>query len=296
MAQKAVVFILLGQSNAVGHGVPMAESDIISAPLQNVFGLSRTENQTLEPHTLVWSGYTSRGMNLGEEQDDTYSVANCLARLWQTHIDKGNRYQLPDLHIIQIAIGAQGVTEGFMWHPKREQKLIPGKLGTVDISLFPFTKQILSGVKSSLFVLGKTCETVMLHWRGGEEDMLVEEAARRKNLKGDYFELFEGFYQALGARVPTVLHKLVCKDRCFAIDPTGSAYAGLNDINEVFAQLCADYENMSLFDPALAPGYIADVPGNGIFLDDAVHYTPKVNAWVAERILDTYLTNRQSVT
>ena len=78
-AKKAAVFILLGQSNAVGHGVPMDERDKIHTPLKNVFGLSRETNQSFENKALTWSGYTSNGMNLAEEQDHTYSVANCLA-------------------------------------------------------------------------------------------------------------------------------------------------------------------------------------------------------------------------
>ena len=79
--REAAVFILLGQSNAVGHGVPMDEADKIKEPLRNVFGLSRVHNQSYCNDKLIWSGYTSGGMNLAEEQDDTYSVANCLARL-----------------------------------------------------------------------------------------------------------------------------------------------------------------------------------------------------------------------
>ena len=86
---KACVFILLGQSNAVGHKVPMEEKDKICEPLKNVFGLKRDDNQTFDNNELFWSGYTSDGMNLAEEQDHTYSVANCLAGLWQDEIDSG---------------------------------------------------------------------------------------------------------------------------------------------------------------------------------------------------------------
>ena len=94
---KATVFILLGQSNAVGHGIPMREEDKIIEPMENVFGLSRDFNQSFENTELKWSGYTSFGMNLAEEQDNTYSLANCLAKLWQDEIDKGNKRNLPDL-------------------------------------------------------------------------------------------------------------------------------------------------------------------------------------------------------
>lgn len=68
---KVAVFILLGQSNAVGHGIPMHEKDIIKKPLKNVFGLARRDNQSYDYDNLYWSGYTSFGMNLAEEQDNT---------------------------------------------------------------------------------------------------------------------------------------------------------------------------------------------------------------------------------
>ena len=73
--KKAAVFILLGQSNAVGHGIPMREEEAVRTPLKNVFGLHREENQSLHNTALHWRGYTSAGMNLAEQQDDTWSVA-----------------------------------------------------------------------------------------------------------------------------------------------------------------------------------------------------------------------------
>ena len=54
--KKAAVFVLLGQSNAVGHGIPMAEKDIIKLPLKNVFGLARNDNQSYDKDKLYWSG------------------------------------------------------------------------------------------------------------------------------------------------------------------------------------------------------------------------------------------------
>lgn len=137
------MFVLLGQSNAVGHNLPMRKCDVIATPLKNVFGLNRQNNQSFDNLQLRWTGYTSFGTNLTEEQDNTYSVANCLAKLWQEHIDNGNKSNLPNLYIVQIAVGAQGVSDGFMWNPSKKQTLVAGKLGKVDISLFSFTKHIL---------------------------------------------------------------------------------------------------------------------------------------------------------
>ena len=168
MQNKAAVFILLGQSNAVGHGVPMENKDKICNPLKNVFGLKREYNQAFEISDLFWNGYTSDGMNLAEEQDYTWSVANCLAQLWQKELDSGKN--LSDLYIIHIAIGAQGITDGYMRNPLYEKRLVPGKLGEVELFLYSFTAHILSLVNKSLIGIGKTPEIMGIHWRGGEND------------------------------------------------------------------------------------------------------------------------------
>lgn len=285
--KKAAVFILLGQSNAVGHGIPMQEKDIIKTPLKNVFGLNREENQSFENTELVWSGYTSFGMNLAEEQDNTYSIVNCLATLWQNHINNGNKNNLPDLYIIQIAIGAQGVSEGYMWHPERAKKLVPGKLGTVDISLFPFCKHIFSLLDDSFAKLGKEYEIIGLHWRGGENDITATKDYLSQHLENIYTELFDTFNNLLG-NPPIVLHKIVCPDRANDMDPTGKYLYNMNYINEVFDIIQKKYENISVFDVRNAPQYISDIRGNGLFIEDAVHFTPEVNMWVAECILKKY--------
>ena len=285
---KVAVFILLGQSNAVGHGIPMEDKDKISTPLKNVFGLTRNDNQSFENKELKWSGYTSGGMNLAEEQDHTYSIANCLARAWQDEIDSGNKANLPDLYIVQIAIGSQGVTEGYMWNPNYEKKLIPGKLGEVKISLYPYTTHILSLVKESLNKIGKTPEMIQLHWRGGENDMTTTTELLKISLKETYKTIFDGFYKALGEKVPTILHKLVCHDWAIQCDPSGGRLERLHYINDVFETLEREYDNISGFDACDAPNYVPDEKGNGLFIEDLGHYTAQTNKWVAEQILNSY--------
>ena len=71
MAKKQV-FVMLGQSNALGHGLPMAPEDRIEKPLNNVWGLHREPNQRYDPESLCWSGYTSCDMNLAEQQDENH--------------------------------------------------------------------------------------------------------------------------------------------------------------------------------------------------------------------------------
>ena len=285
---RAAVFVLLGQSNAVGHGIPMEDKDKIHNPLKNVFGLNRATNQSFENKDLNWSGYTSFGMNLAESQDDTYSVANCLAKLWQDEIDSGNKNNLGDLYIVHIAIGAQGVTDGYMWNPGYERKLIPGELGMVDISLYPFTNHILSLVKKSFDDMGKTAD-IKIHWRGGENDTTADNSVLESTLKDTYHTLFDGFYNALGEQVSTVFHKIVCHERCMDLDPSGASLVRMNYIDQVFEELSKESDNITIFDVCDYPHYIPDIRGNGLFINDVVHFTPEVNRWVAEQILKSYI-------
>lgn len=284
MKKKAAVFIILGQSNAVGHALPMKEEDKILSPLKNVFGLDRKDNQSFDNKELVWSGYTSFGMNLAEEQDNSYSIPNCLAALWQKHIDDGNELKLPDLYIIQIAIGAQGVSEKYMWHPDREKKLIPGKLADVDISLFPFSEHVFNLLDESLKRKELDYEIIGLHWRGGENDVTMTKESLLKDLKSIYKRIF-GSFNALLKSPPIILHKLVCPDRMMDMDPSGKALENMHLINEIFSELEAEYKNISLFDPTAAPQFIENVRGNGIFIKDAVHFTAEVNNWISQEIL-----------
>ncbi|MBQ6625507.1 MAG: hypothetical protein IIX39_06830, partial [Clostridia bacterium] len=62
---KNAVFIMLGQSNAVGYATLMPESERISTPLKNVFGLNRENNLSFDNNSLVWTNYTSDGTILG---------------------------------------------------------------------------------------------------------------------------------------------------------------------------------------------------------------------------------------
>ena len=286
--KKAAVFILLGQSNAVGHGVPMEEADKITAPMKNVFGLHREKNQSYDITKLFWQGYTSDGMNLGEEQDHTYSVANCLAAQWQAHIDSGNAANLPDLYIVQIAIGAQGVTEKYMWYPDRPQQLIPGKLGTAKISLFSFTKHIFSLLDESFREMGKDYDVIGLHWRGGENDATIPSELLESTVTGIYERILDAFMDMLG-QVPVVVHWLACPDRMNKLDPSGQFLQNMHYINSVFEHLEQKYPNVTLFDVRNAPDFVSDVPGNGLFIKDMVHFTPSVNNWVAGEILKGYI-------
>ena len=285
--KKSAVFVLLGQSNAVGHAIPMKKEDIIDKPLKNVYGLSRTKNQTYENNELFWDNYTSYGMNLAEEQDNTYSLANQLAKRWQENIDNGTPMKYEDLYIVQIAIGSQGVTEKYMWYPQRPKKLIGGKHGTVDISLYSFTGHIISMIDDSFKRMGKDYEIIGLHWRGGEEDAYEDIATLERVLLPIYEEMIINCNKILNTP-PIILHKLYCKDWMLETDESGNRYKNMGYVNSVFEMLRNEFSNVSIFDVKEYPNYISNVRGNGLFIEDAVHYTPEVNDWVAKMIIKNY--------
>lgn len=285
MKNKAAVFIMLGQSNAVGHGIPMEEKDIIKTPLKNVFGLLRSDNQSFDIEKLKWSGYLSGGMNLGETQDNTYSLVNQLAKVWQNKIDNGEN--LPDLYIIQIAIGAEAVTEKYKWYPKREKKLIPGPLGICDISLYPFSCHIFSLLDKSFKEMNKEYEIIGLHWRGGSNDVTENSEDLKLKLYSIYDEIFSGFNKILNN--PSIfIHRLFIKERCFDCDSTGEYYKSMNVINSTFTKLSENFENISIYDISKYPHYDPNVRCYGLYIEDAVHFTPEVNLWAATEIIREY--------
>lgn len=289
LKKKAEVLILLGQSNAVGHGIPMAERDVIREPLTHVFGLSRERNQTLYPTRLTFSGYLSAGMNLAEEQDDTYSLANCLAAQWEQAAEMDT--DLPDLYIVQIAIGAQGVGPGYMWNPEYPEQLIPGKLGTVTISLFPYTRRILSLLKPTFAQLGVEYHILGIHWRGGENDTVTDRPeVMIPLLRPIYRQLFDMFRDSLGELPKTVLYQVACGMRNYErtdIENLDDMRVMIPALNEMFADFARENEAITLFHPFSLSLYDPDLPQTwGIFSEvDGVHYTGAANAEIAAGIL-----------
>ena len=284
--KKIAVFMIFGQSNAVGHGVPMEEKDYILAPLKNVFGLNRDPNQSYDSTELFFSGYTSFGMNLAETQDNTYSVPNCLARRWQNAIDNGEN--LPDLYIIQIAIGSQGVYG--MWHPDREPVLVPGVHGTCNISMYPLATHVLSLFNKYMKDNDLTPDFVGMHWRGGEQETDFSPAELENKLKGLYHRIFDGLREAIGYEVPITLHRMPFVKVMQKSDEEkgGTHLESMNFINNLFNELASEIPNTTVFDIRQAPFYDEYAWDCNIFRWDLIHYSPKANDYVAEQILEGY--------
>lgn len=89
---------------------------------------------------------------------------------------------------------------------------MPGKLGEVRISLFPFTKKILSLLQPTFEKLGMQYDIFGLHWRGGENDTIKGPPnVVIPTVKPIYRQMFDMFTKSLGRMPDTVLTCPACK-------------------------------------------------------------------------------------
>ena len=274
----APVLIVFGQSNAHGHGTRLPEALQIHTPLSHVHGLARRENQHYGLADVTWSGFTSAGMNLGESQDDTFCLATEFARRWQSEIDAGNFYNLPDLYVIQISIGSQGIDaherDGLnMWWPERPRVMKPGNLDEVEISLYPLAEEILRLAMQNLVQAGKTPRILGLHWNQWETEVHTGGDVLARACE-NYSALFTGFRAALGTDYPLYLYR-----------PLSERYekpAELRAMDALLTGFAAADSRVHLFDLSKSLLYNEARADKGIFLPDFVHYTPAAHRLFAQ--------------
>ncbi len=274
--QKAAVLFISGQSNAHAHGQAMKACDRIETPLKNVFSLDRNPNQSFDITDVVWSGFTTKGKNLGETQDDTYSFAYFFAKLWQNAVDLGAC--LPDLYIVQISIGSQGIVNG-MWNPDTEKIMQPGVLGTVNISLFPWALQVNQLVLRHLSARGKNPFVIGWHWIGSEQDAWEGGFDRADFLQRyDYF--FDSMLQSMGEPCSVYLYKLCFQKFCLEANISSR---GIDVVNDALQRQCKRHDNMVFIKTDRCPYWDENAPHDGIFAADNAHYLPEVQQWFAKR-------------
>lgn len=276
---SAPLLIVLGQSNAHAHATKLPEEEKITTPLKNVWGLSREYNQAFGLDDVTWTGFTTGGMNLGETQDHTCCLANIFAKRWQDAIDGGA--DLPDLYVIQISVGAQGVAEfersGNMWWPFHELVLKPGPLGECDIALYPLTTEILSLAMVNLTMQGKRPQVIGLHWNQWESEVHTGSKALNE-AKANFENIFWGLFTALGSdktgkNIPFYLYRALSEN----YEP--SRLDRMNVILDGFRDSLADCR---IIDPRESSLYDDTPKTHGIFLPDGVHYTPETNSYFAD--------------
>lgn len=283
--ERVAVLFISGQSNAHGHGQRMTERDYINEPLRNVFSLDRNPNQSLDITDVVWSGFTTEGKNLGETQDNTYNFAYFFAKLWQGAIDRGET--LPDLYIVQMSVGSQGIING-MWNPDKEKVLVPGTHLTSDISLFPFALHVNKLVMSNLKNSGKEPLPIGWHWLGSEQDVL-EGGFDREDFESRYDYFFDEMLRAIGEPCPLYLYKVYLERFCHVNNFTD---LGIPVVNRALERQCIRHNGRFILAEECPYWDETDVH-KGIYDVDDGHYLGKMQEWFAERfyaeIIDSLL-------
>lgn len=275
---KAAVVFLSGQSNATAHKQFLPEKDRVYEPMKNVFSLDRNPNQSFDIDDVVWSGWTSGGKNLGESQDHTASFAYFLAKKWQTAIDAGA--ELPDLYIVHISIGSQGIING-MWNRDKEKVLNPGTGADIDISLLPLAIHIQSLAMKNLCNEGKNPEVIGWHWIGSESE-IGKEAYYRDDFRERYDYHFDVMRKSMGGDVPTYIYRICVLRDCEKYGIPTEAEEKVN------AELERQAERIgaTLVDPRNSPFWRDDEFLFGVLYEDNAHYLPCVQEWFADEFLN----------
>ena len=276
---KAAVIFINGQSNATAHHQFLAEEDRVYEPMKNVFSLDRNPNQSFDITDVTWSGWTSMGKNLGESQDHTASLAYFLAKKWQAAIDAGK--PLPDLYIVQISIGSQGIING-MWNRDKEKILKPGVGAEVNISLLPLALHINKLVMKNLTDAGKNPEVIGWHWIGCSQE-IWNEAYLRDDFRERYDYHFDKMRESMGGDIPTYLYKVCVRAGC---DRYGLPLESEDIINAEIVRQAGRF-GAKLVDPRESPFWDeSDSMYYGIFAEDRAHYLPFIQEWFADRFFN----------
>ncbi|MFD5922494.1 RICIN domain-containing protein [Kitasatospora sp. NPDC058201] len=298
-AKDAPVLIVLGQSNAEGWTAPLTDADQTKCrSLTNVKGLNRTDHRVVGATTATWSPYTCAGNNLGLEHGAepkvgyNYNVASATALRWQRAIEGGTR--LPDLNVIHIAWGSQGVLEtefggNNRWWPDRDPTDIE--------SLFPLAMNTISNGLRALQENGKRPRIIGIHWNQWE--------AEAKNADTTVNGLQEALLKVLNplrtitgdTGAPIFLYRPRSRNYVekYGEVPTQRVTEALTTF---IAKQPAPhpYRMLDAADATTATGtslYNADTPPNYGIYADSVHYTPAVHEWFAAQQWKTVFTDGQ---
>ncbi|MCW7546393.1 hypothetical protein OO184_00130 [Photorhabdus sp. APURE] len=286
----APLFIILGQSNSYGHGTQLPPDEEITQGLKNVFTLSLSEVYSVDFPAINWTGLTSFGnANIGApvgspsgNQDHSVNAANRFAKLWQDHINQGNALNLPDLYVILMGWGGQGIYLDNLpdnrWAPERDPSDVE--------SLYPRAIRTLRMTVESLRKLGKNPRILAVHWNQWESEAgsLLAAQASEKN----FTRIITGINDALDSRsIPWRLYYPLS----VVVDPINTSYV-LEAINNVIAD---DPQYRTLIDARNSPDYTGKATEFGVFLPDSIHYDGKTQTWFAQQEWELILSGYKGV-
>jgi hypothetical protein len=282
----APILIVLGQSNSYGHGTTLAAGDQVSTGYANVKTLDRTASSNalystnVTTASIAWTGLTTFGRhNLGTTnntlgaQDHTCHAGNQLAKLWQQHITAGNALGLPDLHVILLGWGSQGIDPSLAassvdrWNPARS---------TTDVeSLYPRTIRTISAAIENLRASGKNPRIIGVHWNQWESEAGFNDTAPL-NSTMNFQRIVAGINDAIGTQ-NTPWSFFYPLSTTYNLTRTNRVRQAIDSV------VNDDPINRTLIDTRKAPHYTGTGPGFGIFVADNVHYNATTQTWFGQQ-------------
>lgn len=275
-ADAAVVFIS-GQSNAHAHLQAMAEADRVTVPMKNVFKLDADKNQSFDTTDVTWSGFTTANYNLGEVQDHTYSFAYYLATKWQRAKDEGT--PLPDLYIVQMSIGSQGILNG-LWNKDISPVIIPGPIGVCWVSLYWLALHVNPLVMKNLKAHFRSPVVLGWHWIGSDQDVM-HGGYDNPEFEKRYNEFFDTMLPTMD-NPPMYLYKPVYYK--LAENNDLMSMEGIEAVTaELRRQMTRHPRSMLVEVDRDCPLWNPDDELLGVFSPDNIHYRKETQEWLAER-------------
>ncbi|MED7948812.1 galactose-binding domain-containing protein [Streptomyces sp. BE303] len=289
-ANDAPVLIVLGQSNAEGWGAPLDAADSAKCQsLNRVKGLNRTNNRVAGATSATWSQYTCVGNNLGQEHVGglNYNVASATALRWQRATEGGTT--LPDLNVIHIAWGSQGIQDtdtdygpNTRWWPGRDPSDVE--------ALFPLAMNTITNGLRALQAAGKQPRVIGIHWNQWEAEAGNASTISTSHIQQAFLKVFDPLRTITGdTAAPFFLYRP--RSKAYNLASTEHATQALTVISASGPYKLLDAANATsaagtpLYQPTNAPNF-------GIFTDTK-HYSADVHKWFADQQWKTVFTDRQ---
>jgi hypothetical protein len=271
------VFFAMGQSNSVSRSFLSIGSDQVNVPLANVHIARANKNMNYKNATMNWEAFSTnvKGNVMGKDsslnRDETQSdkLANSpayIARQWQNAKDNG--HSLPDLYIVHVAIGGQGISCALKtnndWCIDKDQNAVS--------SLYWLSRALIQRTLTSLRAAGHRPRIVGVDWDQWESDADSSVAAKDygQNIKG----LINGLSAAAGVPLPVWLHQ-----------PNQNKSGAHNTAaisSHIHQLIQSDPKRYKLIDPVTQGG----MKQSGLFNADGIHYKEAVQKWMALKIWD----------
>ncbi|MGW2543318.1 galactose-binding domain-containing protein [Kitasatospora sp. NPDC001574] len=282
---------MLGQSNAEGWYAPLDAADKTKCQsLNRVKGLNRTDNRAAGATSATWSQYNCSGNNLGAVEGTglNYNVASATALRWQRATEAGTA--LPDLNVIHIAWGSQGIQDtdtdygpNTRWWPGRDPNDVE--------ALFPLAMNTITNGLRALEAAGKQPRLIGIHWNQWEAEAGNASTVSTAAIQAAFLKVFNPLRTITGdTGAPFFLYR-PRSDR-YNQASTGHATQALTAIAATAPYKLLDAANatsatgVALYDASNTNTY-------GIFSSDGKHYTGDVHKWFADQQWKTVFTDQQ---